>query len=630
MVSKRNLLIFLNLFLTAAIIWKIIFSTYGSILSFSFWLDDWPLVWGVSQQTSPFFNPTKVVWNFEDERFTVREGFAQIWATGFLMHFFQLDPYWFHLFGLSVKFLASLSLILAGWLLTKNFLIGAISGLIFAPAFIGSESLYWYNVNGAYILIFIAAISLPFFIKGILKGNVSFIISLILIAAGIILYPPRAHVFLAFPILASIWSEKIFNKQLLIKIIILTAVIFLSYKLPAGGGAENQAYRAVIHRLIVFSGDGLNAGNHMFFTYPLVAIPLSIFSPLFLQNMIDLPQKLFFGTIPRPLASFYLWNFILFPAIWMVSLSALFKIKKDSLKLLKSKMFLLWLGIGPIWAIVNELIRNYFLEGRFWDYPTHFLFTLSVLLILFSIYCYLELKKTGWSVISKVLLSCLVLIEVSYIVNWAFDPLIHPASTSISRYLTLPNAFGSIFLASLIGLVFLLLFELFLRSKNWKNLTLKLLVQPGLVLTTFIIIYFIFHTVTSNINLSKLFIENRLLPIRDHRNVSRILNTITADLKSADKPAVVLFDSWDYAEVFAIFVHTGHSLAIWGKISNPKEFPRVYYDEKKLISEFPDLCKRFKITAKNLYRFRVEIDKATNISEQFPKLSCSNSIPAAL
>src|SRR3990167_9339347 len=429
MVSKRNLLIFLNLFLTAAIIWKIIFSTYGSILSFSFWLDDWPLVWGVSQQTSPFFNPTKVVWNFEDERFTVREGFAQIWATGFLMHFFQLDPYWFHLFGLSVKFLASL------------------------------------------ILILIAAISLPFFIKGILKGNVSFIISLILIAAGIILYPPRAHVFLAFPILASIWSEKIFNKQLLIKIIILTAVIFLSYKLPAGGGAENQAYRAVIHRLIVFSGDGLNAGNHMFFTYPLVAIPLSIFSPLFLQNMIDLPQKLFFGTIPRPLASFYLWNFILFPAIWMVSLSALFKIKKDSLKLLKSKMFLLWLGIGPIWAIVNELIRNYFLEGRFWDYPTHFLFTLSVLLILFSIYCYLELKKTGWSVISKVLLSCLVLIEVSYIVNWAFDPLIHPASTSISRYLTLPNAFGSIFLASLIGLVFLLLFELFLRSKNWKNLT---------------------------------------------------------------------------------------------------------------------------------------------------------------
>lgn len=595
--------------------WKIIFAGSSSILQYSFWLDDWPLLWGSTQKTSIFYNPNKVFWNFEDERFTVREGFIQIWVTTFIHSLAGLNPYWFHYYGLVAKLLASAAILFSAYKLTNKLYIGIIAGLTFASSIMGIESLYWYNVNSVYILIAVAALSLPFFIKGIEGNKKSFVISLMLIALGVILYPPRAHVFLAFPAVSLIWTKKIFAKKFLISFAVLLAVIFLAYKLPYGGGAEGQAYKAILHRLIVFSGDGLNAGNHMFFTYPLVSIPLSVFPTSFLTDFISIPQNLFFGQVGRPKGTFFVWNFIFFPVMWTFTVWIL---SRGS-----SKKRLFWILSGLIFLGLNEILRSVFLKGPFWDSNTHILFTLSVLMILFSFAAFDLLKKNPFlNTVSKVLLSALAAILVSYSINWAFDPLIHPASLAISRYLTLPTAFGSIFWGAFLGMILFTSYNAYNVVRKIKTPLSQTVYQPGFLVIIGLTLFFTYQNISSGIKDSKAYTENLLLPIRAHERVSSILNTISQDIKKGPKPAVILLDTWNYSEVFAILLYSGHSLAVWNNTTDIKEFPKIYYDEKKLTEEFQGLCLKYSLGPENFYRFRVEIDKAVNITDQFPKLEC--------
>lgn len=598
------------------LIFKIIWAGSSSILQYSFWLDDWPLLWGSTQKTNVFYNPNKVFWNFEDERFTVREGFIQIWVTTFIHSLADLNPYWFHYYGLLAKLFASAAILFSAYKLTKKLYIGVISGLAFASSVMGIESLYWYNVNSVYILIALAALSLPFFIRGIEGSKKSLALSLAIIALGIFLYPPRAHVFLAFPALALIWTKKIFEKKFVVYMAILVAVVFLAYKLPTGTGAEGQAYRAILHRLIVFSGDGLNAGNHMFFTYPLVSIPLSVFPTSFLNDLINLPQKLFFGSIGRPKASFYVWNFIFFPVVWTLAILLLSKLNR------KRRIF--WLASGFVILVLNEILRAAFLSGQFWDSGTHILFTLSLMLILFSLAAFDMLRKIPvFDATAKVLLSSLVLIVVSYIINWAFDPLIHPASLAISRYLTLPTAFGSIFWGTFLGMIIFTSLLSYRKVKQNKTPLSQGIYQPALLIIIASVTFLIYKGISTNIDISKNYTRNLFLPVRSHERVSAILDTISKEISKGPKPAIILLDTWNYSEVFAILLYSGHSLAVWNNTVDISQFPKVYYDEKKLTEEFPDLCEKYKLAPENFYRFKVEIDKATNISDQFPQLSCA-------
>lgn len=617
--SIRKIFLGLGIILISLILfWKIIYAGSSSILQYSFWLDDWPLLWGSAQKTDVFYNPNKVVWNFEDERFTVREGFIQIWVTTFIHSMAGLNPYWFHFYGLLAKFIASAAILYSAYKLTGKLYIGIIAGLTFASSIMGIESLYWYNVNSVYILIAIAALSLPFFIKGIEGSKKSLIISLILIALGIILYPPRAHVFLAFPAVALVWTKKIFTKRFLIAFVILLTVIFLAYKLPYGGGAEGQAYRAIIHRLIVFSGDGLNAGNHMFFTYPLVSIPLSVFPTSFLNDFISIPQNLFFGSVGRPKGTFFVWNFIFFPILWTLAISLLGKINP------KRKVF--WISAGLLFLGANEILRSVFFKGPFWDSTTHILFTLSVLMILFSFTAFDLLKKNPFlSTVSKVLLSALAAILVSYSINWAFDPLIHPASLAISRYLTLPTAFGSIFWAAFLGMILYSAYNLYLKSRKVKTPLSQSLYQPAFLIIIASVVFLVYQNTFSGIRDSKAYTKDLFLPVRTHQRVSSILNTISQEFKKGPNPAIVLLDTWNYSEVFAILLYSGHSLAVWNNITDTNQFPKIYYDEKKLTEEFQGLCLKYSLGPENFYRFKVEIDKAINISNQFPQLSCQKT-----
>lgn len=628
MISSPKKLLFGSLIIIFSIFvfWKIIFDSSSPILQFSYWLDDWPLIWGSSQRGNIFYNPNKIFWNFEDERFTVREGFIQIWVTSALYNLFGLNPYWYHFYGLLAKLVASMAILWSIYKLTSKLYLGILAGIIFASSVMGIESLYWYNVNSVYILIAVAAVALPFIIKGFGGDRKSYIISLVLTALGIFLYPPRAHVFLAFPLVALIWSGKIFSKKFLIKIFLLLAVIFIAYKIPTAGGAEGQAYRAIIHRLIVFSGDGLNAGNHMFFTYPLVSISLSVFPTQFLNDLANLPQELFFGAILRPKATFFVWNFIFFPILWIGLIMFLNIVKKIFKENINLKRTLSWASTGICFLIINEVLRITFLQGQYWDRTTHFLFTLSVFLILFSAASFDLLKKNSdFNILSKILLSSVVLILVSYIFNWAFDPLIHPASLSISRYLTLPTAFGSIFLATFLGMILMAIYAFYGKFKKDKTLPSQTFYQPTLLMIVLTLAFLVYKGVSSNIKIARNYIENNLLPVRTHSRVSSILNTISKDIAMGPKPAIILLDSWDYAEVSAILLYSGHSLAVWNDIKNTQEFPRIYDDEKKLINEFPDLCKKFSLTKDNLYRFKVEIDRAINISNQLPSLSCNRT-----
>lgn len=628
MTVKKAFFAFITCAIFTLILWNIILSGYSGITSFSFWLDDWPLIWGSSQQKSVFYNPAKVSWNFADERFAAREGYIQIWITTLLYQFNGLNPYWYHMFGLLAKLTASLSLTWAGWKISKKIYVGAITGLIFAASALGGESLYWFNVNSAYLVIAISAIALPFLIEGVNGNKKRLIISLILTALGIYLYPPRAHVFLAMPILALLWSKNIFNKKVWINILIFLAVIFMAYKLPAGGSAEKQAYNAVLNRLIVFGGNGLNDGNHMFFTYPIDALSLSIFPEKFLVSLANFPHRqIFTHTIPSH-SSFFTWNFLIFPAIWTLLLGLIFMVLKNNNQRTTRKQFFTYLTLGGAVFISNELLRRYFLESRFWDWNTHFLFTLSLICIMFSLASlYFFRKMKTWENLAKILLSSLILVLISYIINWAYDPLIHPGSLNISRYLTLPAAFGSLFFATLLGMAILLCLQIYKKNKKNKTISSILLIKPGSFMIVLILCIAVYKVITVNLELGKTIIEN-LRPIRSQENVGIIFNTISADIKNGPKPTIILLDTtWDYADIFAILLYTGHSLATWNNIHNPKDFPQIYYDEKKMLSELPNLCAINKLTPENFYRFRVEINKATNISSQFPKISCQNLPP---
>lgn len=627
---KKTLPIIILFLALSLIIWKIIFTGYGDITSYSFWLDDWPLIWGSSQQESVFYNPAKVFWNFEDERFAVREGFVQIWATTLLYQFNGLNPYWYHMFGLLAKFTASLSLAWAGWKISKKIYIGIITGLIYAASAVGGESLYWFNVNSVYLIISIAALALPFFIEGIRGRNKYLIISFLLTALGIYLYPPRAHVFLAFPVLAFLWSKKLMSKKLWAIVFILLVTMFISYKLPAGGGAEKQAYNAILHRLIVFGGNGLNEGNHMFITYPIDTLSFSIFPEKLLINLTNFPHRPIFTRMAPAHSSFVTWNFLIFPTIWILLLVFIFLVLKINNQKTTRKQFFILLTLGGLVFISNELLRRYFLENRFWDWNTHFLFTLSLVCIMFSLVSgYLFRKIKTWENLTKILLSSLILIIVSYIMNWAFDPLIHPASLVIARYLTLPAAFGSLFLGTLIGMIIFLCIQIYEKYKTITTVYSKLLIQPLSFSVILLSIIIVFKTITANLEFGKMVVDS-LMPIRSQENVGRILDTVSADIKDGPKPAIILLDIWSYSDVFAILLYTGHSLADWNHIYNIKEFPRIFYDEKMLFSQLPNLCTLFNLTPRNFYRFKIEVNKATNISDKFPDVSCQNLPPTTL
>ena len=608
----KKILIPLSFVLLLLVAWKILLYGYSPILSFSFWLDDWPLIWGVSQEPSVFFNPAKTIWHFAQERFAVREGYLQVWSAAYLYNKYGLNPYYYHLYGFIAKMISIAALAWAGWMLTKKIYIGIIAGLIFASAFMGAETLWWFNVNANFFFIAILLFLLPLFVKGI-KGNTKlFVLSLMLATLAIYLYPPRAHVLLGLPIVALIWSEKLLDKELLVKITVFIVVIFFSFNIFFAEAGTGQVSRAIFHRLYVFSKSGLAEGKRVFLTYPFVALGFSILPLKTIDILTNIPRGEFLLFGKFPVTHFRVWNFAIFPVIWVFLISIFFSISgKVQQKKLKA-----WLAIGVLFFLFNTFLRRTIFTGQEWQWRNFFLYEFSAFIILISFAALNFLKNDkGYGLLAKLLPSALFLGLISFVVVWFFDPLIPPDSPSISRYLTIPTVFGSLFISVVFGWVITASEKLKKSFFVIKPFVVKIAAAGFIFYLTFLIIF-------ANLEKARKYIGQTLLSARSHENVSRILNKISEDVEFGTPPPIILADSWDYGEVYPILIYTGHALAVWNNISDINQFPIIYFDEEKLVSEFENLCVTRKIDENKIYRFKITNDKAVNISGQLPKLTC--------
>lgn len=615
MQSLKKLKIATGFVLLGMLAWIILKEGFGSILSFSFYLDDWPLIWGVSQQKGLLFNPLDVNFYFAQERFAVREGYLQILLATILYKLNGLNPYWYHLTGLIAKFTSVMALAWAGWKLTKRFSVGFIAGVLFASVYSGSESLYWFNVSAIYFFIVLVFILIPFFIEGLRGDKKSWIISLVLISVSILLYSPRAHILLALPIVGIFWTSKV-NKNFILKTTLVLLVIFFSFKIFFAEAGTGQASRAILHRLNVFTVAGLNEGKRMFLTYPVTGVGFSLFPEKLIGILTSIPKNNFiFAGIP--ITSFRLWNFIFFPLLWTILIVLVSKAAKNQNK----RTVFWWLAIGYFWFLINGLLRKFFFTTD-WEWRMHFLFISVITLFLFSAASFHFFKKNKNILpFAQVMLSSLILAFVGYFFNWAFDPLVPPDSISHSRYLTLPSAFTSLFGGALLGGI---LFYLHTRINNGNKFSTSI----SKLSIVFVIFYSVFWVVTANIEKAREFINGPLREARQKTNVENILNKISADVEFGYPPPIILLDSWDYAEVFAVIIYSGHSLALWNNIYDTNQFPLIYYDERKLAAEFKDLCLRYPGIEKKVFRFKVENDRAVKLSP--PKVSCFPNITKTL
>ncbi len=564
--------------------------------------DDWIILWGISQQSTTFFNPLTV--NFHGTSSIVaRDGLFKIWYLSIIYHKFGLDPYIFHFFGLLNLLISSLALAWCGWKLTEKLYIGIFAGIFFSVTFLGSQSLYWIHNNVNYLLIAAIAFSLPLILKSSLRSLKGIALSIGIILMTIFIHPARAHGIMAFPLLIYIWNRRSSNRKVLLKAFFILFCIIAFYKLITLDISATENYNLTIGRMIGMSTHGINDLHwSAFLTFP------------FFIAVFTLPVEFWLG-IPK--SQDILLATLEFTLIWVLAIKFLYSLSKN----LKRSLF--WAAIGLLWIFLNFLVRpslNYLPD---WEWSTHFTLILSVLLIIFTLSSYDLLNKIEkWSSIVKTLLVMLILIFSSYIFSWMFDPLIHPNSNySIGRYSTLPAAFGTLFTATIIGWMIAASIDKFKNSSKSLNSYTKVI---RLFLGIFFALGLFYYILQVKIVQTRLEIDSLSL-FKSDRNVQNILNQVSSQVQWGYPPPVIFISAtkWDYGEVFGIFMWNGHSLALKNNINDFKKFPAILFvDEDKINIEINKYCNKYDNSPVNFYWFDIEKDRAINLTSSKIKVSC--------
>lgn len=604
MLGKKILIIKILVFLAFIfLVWSVIFYAYQGSLKLSFYADDWAVIWGVKQQTSIFFNPLDVQWYYHQFEYTSRIGNLQIWTTGVVYKLFQLDPYWYHYVSLILKTGAVAGLVLTAWYLTRNFFLGILAGLFFAVTFTGLESVFWYNVSAVYIFIIFVLLSLAVYIKSINSKNNLFIIALLTIALGIYIYPPRAHIFLGFPIVGFIFAESIKNKRLWIRLTATVVVTLVSFKYLVGSQGVEVA-NGLIARAMGGITDGLER-NRIMLTYPLNIISISALSEGILKDLADFPEKL------KPtIEKFYLWSVVIFPIAWYFLTKVLTEVSNK-----KNRFKSIFLS-GLSWLGLNMLLRIFFFDMLFiksWDWPMHFMFLLSGLIVVLAINMYiLQKNQDKFGMLVRLFLSSITLVFFGYLVNWFIDPLQFPAFYDGARYFTVSTVFGSLALAIFIFWLIISVNKILKINTPRKNIF-----NIGLIS---LVLVFCYIFITKNIESTKYQLDS-LDNIRSHKSFVMALDKIstTADLKNVDPPPFLIIDAADGIENISFFAQT---FALWNDINNPDQFPFVYHYHHDVEKNYQEYCLKFNGKQPKAYQFLVKKDQTLDNSSELPELSC--------
>lgn len=153
--------------------------TYHSVLGFTFWKDDWFLLW-----TARFHPNTFGIYWIHPA--TVVEFFV-------LQKIFGLYPLYWQIFGVALRVCSAISVMIMVSKLTKVRVIGFMSGILFATTPIGSESTGWASGRAAMYVVLFLCFGIYFLLEFLDKKDLKNVYTAtILLLLGIVSDPLRA------------------------------------------------------------------------------------------------------------------------------------------------------------------------------------------------------------------------------------------------------------------------------------------------------------------------------------------------------------------------------------------------------------------------------------------------------
>ncbi len=183
--------------------------TYHSVLSFTFWKDDWFLLWAARFHLDKF----GIYWIHPA---TVFEFFV-------LQKIFGLYPLYWQIFGLVLRVCSAISIMIMISKLTKVRFIGFMSGVLFATTPIGSESTGWASGRAAIYVVLFLCFGIYFLLEFLDKKDLKNVFATaMLLMLGFISDPLRAIP--VFLIIAIIVLKEIHMKIERTKIYLLSTI----------------------------------------------------------------------------------------------------------------------------------------------------------------------------------------------------------------------------------------------------------------------------------------------------------------------------------------------------------------------------------------------------------------------
>lgn len=163
------------------------FISFHRVLDFAFWRDDWIFLWTVQHNSD-----VQLAWSLHP---------ATIYEDFLLFKVFGWNSGMWQGFGIVLRIIASLSIALMMWGLTRSKKVAIVSGLLFSVSFVALETVSWRSVHVVMIVIILLSIGFYFLSQYIkYKNKKNYIFSLLFFCSSILADPARS-----FPVIIPIF-----------------------------------------------------------------------------------------------------------------------------------------------------------------------------------------------------------------------------------------------------------------------------------------------------------------------------------------------------------------------------------------------------------------------------------------
>ena len=201
---------------------SLVYFTYGQILKFSFWKDDWILLW------SGLYHPELFMGNWMHPATNIEFILLGRW--------FGENPLLWHLFGIMLRSAAAGSVALMIGKITKSVATGILSGILFATSAIGLDAVGWPSAHVVLVALSFLCLGFSFFIDYVRKpSGRTLVLFVFWTSVGILADPWRALpiVFLFWLFIALFGSAraKSFMRTMQIPSLVVLAIVVVLFSL---------------------------------------------------------------------------------------------------------------------------------------------------------------------------------------------------------------------------------------------------------------------------------------------------------------------------------------------------------------------------------------------------------------